>query len=77
MGNENDCLLECGLESEELVLHLPPNESIEGGERLVKEPDVGFDGQGAADAHPLLLAAGEFPGVIVTASMQSDQVDDL
>ena len=58
-------------------MHIASDEGVEGGERLVEEPDVGLNSQGTTDADTLLLSAGELPGVVVATSVQPDEVDDL
>ena len=37
--------------------HGGPEVGVEGGERLVEQDDLGLDGEGAGEGHPLLLAA--------------------
>ena len=43
--------------------HLPHHLRVQGGGGLVKEEDLRVHGQGPGDGHPLLLAAGELPGL--------------
>ena len=58
MSDEDDGLVELFLEPQELVLHLPPDQRIEGRERFVEKPQSRPDRQRACDSHPLLLPAG-------------------
>ena len=77
VGDEHDRLVQRGLQAEELILHLPADQRVQGREGLVQEPDVGLHCQRSTDAHPLLLATGELAGVVVASTLQPDQVDDL
>ena len=42
--------------------------AVSGARGLVKEEDLGVEGEGARDAHALLLAAGELAGHLVLAA---------
>ena len=44
--------------------HLAGELRVQGGGGLVKAEDIGAEGQGPGDGHPLLLAAGELVGVM-------------
>ena len=56
VGDEDHGLVHDGLELQQLVLHLPPNERIEGAERLVEEHDFRIHRQRPCEADPLLHA---------------------
>ena len=77
MGDEDDALAEQSLQSEKFVLHLTPDQRIERAERLVEQPDVGFDGETARDPDALLLAAGQLARKAVFPPGQSDEGDHL
>ena len=77
VGDEDDGLAQGALQTEELVLHLAPDQRVEGGERLVEEPDVGLDRQRAGDADALLLPARELAREVALAALQPDQPDHL
>ncbi len=75
--DEDDRLLEQGLQPQELVLHLPADQRIERAERLVEEPDVGLDREAAGDADALLHAAGKLARAARLAAAEADQLDHL
>ena len=77
VGDEHDALAEHLLQTQELVLHVAPDQRIERRERLVEKPDVRLDREAAGDADTLLLAAGQLARETVLAPFQSDQTDDL
>ena len=51
--------LSSGLQPQQLVLHLPPDQRIERAERLIHQQDVGIVAQGPGEAHPLLHPAAQ------------------
>ena len=65
------------LQAQELVLHLAADERIEGGERLVEEPELGPHRERAGDSDALLLPAGELARVIALAAFEADELDHL
>ena len=65
------------MESDHLVLHVPPDQRIQRGERLVEQHQVRVSGQCAGKADALLHATGELVGVVVLVSLQADEVDHL
>ena len=71
--DEDDGLLQHRLQPQKLVLHLPPDQRIERGERLVEKPDVRVGGERAGDADALLLTAGELVRQIVLAALETDE----
>ena len=56
---EAEVVLQIRQQVEDLRLH----GDVERARRFVEYQEVGFDGEGAGDADPLALAAGELPGV--------------
>jgi hypothetical protein len=57
VGHDDDGVL--ALELEDEVFNLRGGDGVERGGWLVHEENLGVDGEGAGDAHALLLAAGE------------------
>ena len=51
------------LDALDLHLHLHPELGVQVGQRLVQQQNGGMGHQGAGQGHPLLLAAGELPGI--------------
>ena len=62
---------------EQLGLHLPADQRIEGAEGFVQEPKFGVDRQGPGDADALLLAARKLVRIGVFAALEADQLDHL
>ena len=58
VGDEQDRLLDLGLEAEELVLKPLAVDRVDGAERLVHEHHPRIRGERPGDPGPLLLAAG-------------------
>ena len=73
VGNKDDGFLELGLQAQQFVLHLPPDEGIQSAEGFVHQQDVGVHRQGAGQAHPLLHPAGELPGIGLLPAGQPHQ----
>ena len=48
----------------ELLLQLPAQEAVQGGEGLVQQQDLGPGDEDAGQGHPLLLPAGELGGPV-------------
>ena len=63
------------LDAADLVLHLLPQPPVEGAERFVHEHQVRLEHQCAGDGHPLLLPAGELPGLAVLETLQPHQLE--
>jgi hypothetical protein len=57
VGHDDDSVLAFELEDE--VFDLRGRDRVEGGGWLVHEENFGIDGEGAGNAHALLLTAGE------------------
>ncbi len=57
VGDKDDRLAEIGLQPQELVLQLLPDDRVDGAEGLIHEHDRRVRGQGPRHAHPLLLTA--------------------
>ena len=76
MGDEHDRLLQAALDAQELVLHLAPDQRVEGGERLVEEPQLRLHRQRPGDAHPLLLSARELAREGCFTSFQTHELND-
>src|SRR6059058_4519701 len=62
-------------ETEQLVLHLPPRQRVERGERLVHEKDVRFHRHAAGDGDALLHAARQGVRIAVGELPQLDLLD--
>ena len=75
MGDEHDRLLQAMLDAQELVLHLPPDQGVEGRERLVEKPELGLDGERPGDADPLLLSARELARECAFAAFEPHEPD--
>ena len=71
VGDEQDGLAEFVLDFHQLVLHLAPDERIEGGEGFVHQEDGGVGRQRPGKSHPLLHAAREMAGVGAGVGFQS------
>ena len=77
VGDEHDGAGHGPLEAEQLVLHVPSDQGIEGRERLVEEQHLGVDGQGPGQADPLLHAARQLLGVVVGPTAEAHHLDHL
>ena len=76
VGDEHDRLSEPPLKPQELVLHLAPDEGVEGRERFVEEPQLGLDGERAGDPDPLLLPSRELARERALAPLEPHELDD-
>ncbi len=65
------------MESDDLRLHVAPDQRVERREGLVEEQHVGVPGERAGQTDPLLHAAGELVGVGLLVARQAHEVDDL
>ncbi|SIM70299.1 Uncharacterised protein [Mycobacteroides abscessus subsp. abscessus] len=79
VGHAHDGLLQLVLDVDQLVLQTLTGDGVHGAEGLVHEQHGRVGGQGAGDAHALLLPAGQLPGVAVPVGVrvQGDQVQQL
>ena len=77
MGDEQDRLTELALEVDELILHLPADERVEGGEGLIHEKDVGLGGQGPGQTDPLTHSSRELTGLVSAPPLEADQGQGL
>ena len=65
------------MQPDDLVLHVPADQRVERGERLVEEQQRRVAGQRPGEADALLHAAGELVGVGPLVAPEADQLDDL
>ena len=78
VGDEEDRLLDLGLEAQELVLEPLAVDRVDRAEGLVHQHHAGIGGQRAGDADPLLLAARELRRVAVAElGIEADQLEQL
>ncbi len=75
--HEDDRPLHLALDLEEQVLHVPPDERVEGAERLVHEQKLLLGGQSSREPHPLLHAARQLRGHLLALALQTDQLQRL
>ncbi len=75
MGHEYYGELRVFPELQEFVLHLPPGQSVESGERLVHQQYVRLHRHAARDCDALLHAARKRVGVAVDSAGQLDLLD--
>ena len=75
VGDEDHGLVHDALEPEQLVLHLAPDQGVEGAERLVEQHDIRVDRECARQADALLHAARELARVVALPAGQSDQLE--
>ena len=71
VGDEHRRLAQLPLQPDHLVLHVPPDQRVERGERLVEQQDLGVVGQGPGQADPLLHAAAELVRVGVAEAARA------
>jgi len=77
MGYENDRILACLPDAQELTLHVCPGQFIQGAERFIHEQDLRIHSQGASDSDALLHATGELSWILVLKAPQTNQVNQL
>ena len=77
VGDEDHRLAELAVEADHLVLHIAPDQRVEGAEGFVEEHHLGVAGEGASEADPLLLATRELVGIAVCHPIQADETDHL
>jgi len=75
--NEDHRLADLFVQPDDLVLHVPADQRVERGERLVEHQQLRVGRQGPGQPDPLLHAAGELVGVGVLVPGEADQVDHL
>ena len=63
MGDEDDRLVQLGLNPGHLALKLAAHEGVDGAEGLVHEEHLGIGRQGPGHSDPLGLTSGELVGV--------------
>ena len=62
---------------QDLALHALARRLVEADEWLIHEDEIGIDGEGARDRHPLLHPTGDLVRVIGFIVAQPDDLDDL
>ena len=77
VGDEHDGLAQLTLQSCDLVLHVTPDQRVEGGEGLVEQEDLGIVGERAREADALLHAARQLVGVALAEAAETDQVEHV
>ncbi len=75
--DEDHRLADLFVQPDDLVLHVPADQRVERGERLVEHHHLRVGGQRPGQPDALLHAAGELVGVGVLVAGQPDQVDHL
>ena len=75
--DEQDRLVQCPLQSQQLVLHLGADQRIERAEGLVHNQDVGIGGERAGKADTLAHAAGQLMREVVAPAAEADGCEHL
>ena len=75
VGDEHHRLADLIVEAQDLVLHVAPDQRIEGAERLIEEHDLGIHGEGAGQPDSLLHPTGELIRIAVRMAGEPDQID--
>ena len=75
--DEDHRLARLDLEPADLVLHVAPDQRVEGAERLVVEHHGRVRREGARDADALLHAARELVGELVLDVLEPDELEQL
>ena len=57
MGDEDNGLMQRLLQIEQLILHITPDQGIQGAKGLITKHNLGVNGQGSGQANSLLHAA--------------------
>ena len=73
MRDEEHRLPGLGLEADHLVLHVAPDERVEGAEGFVIEHQRRIHGEGAGEAHTLLHPARELVRKLVSGILEADE----
>jgi len=75
VGNEDDGFGQAPGERAEFALQFGARDGVESAEGFVHEQDRRIGGEGAGDADPLALAAGEFVGAAgaILCRLEADQ----
>ena len=74
MGDEDDGLVQLGLEVDQQILHVGADQRIERRERLVHQHDVGIAGQRAGDSNPLLHPARKLVRILLLLPLEPHAV---
>ena len=79
VGDEHDGLAEFGLQPHQFVLKQSASDRIDRAERFVHQQDRGVGCQRPSHPDPLLLSAGQLPGVAVAIGIrvEADEVEHL
>ena len=77
VGDEDNGLVEPGLQLQQVVLHLAAYQRIQRREGLVHQQDLGIGGQCAGQPHPLLHATGELVRVLMLEARQPHLVQPV
>ncbi len=78
MGDEDDRLVEPGLQSQQLVLEPAAHDGVDGSERLVHQHHRRVGGERSRHPHPLPLPAAQFTRVALGHSgIELDQLHQL
>jgi hypothetical protein len=77
VGDEHHRLADLFVQPDDLVLHVPADQRVERGERLVEQEHVRVARQCPGQADSLLHPAGELVGVGLLVTRQADQLDHL
>ena len=77
VGDEDDGLVEPGLQLQQVILHLAAYQRIQCREGFVHQQDLGIGGQRAGQPHPLLHPAGELMRILVLEARQPHLVQPV
>ena len=77
VADEDDGLLQFGLQLQQFVLQLAANQRVQRRERLVHQKDGGVGSEGTRQTDTLLHAAGQFVGVLLRPLFEADQLQLL
>ncbi|MBA1342011.1 MAG: hypothetical protein C5S52_00190 [ANME-2 cluster archaeon] len=65
------------LEIQKFILHVSPDERVEGAEGLVHQHDIRVERQRPCQTHPLLHPSAELPRIGVLPPLEADLLQDL
>ena len=77
VGDEDDGLVQPGLQLEQMVLHLAADQRVQRREGFVHQQDLGVGGQRPGQAHALLHAARELVRILVLEAGQAHLVQPV
>ena len=77
VGDEDHGRGQLAAQPDDLVLHVPADHRVEGGERFVEQQHLGTGGQRAGEPDALLHAARELIGAGRAEAGQADQLEEL